>query len=275
MHDWLSSDWCELMWSPWTPLNDRNLLGIPRMPGLYRVKAIGEDGLVYIGQSGRSVSGRLQQLRAGLFWDEMPFDDPHTATPNLWCLRVEHGAEFEVSGAVFVGDKKDRMALECFLLWQYRLKNGESTLCNFGHFHPSYTKSRNRKSGIRGTRLDETGVERKSMPPLQPKGHPLSSDWMGLIWSEWLQLDFEKASMVDSSPGLYRIMQSKNSLCYVGETTTLRGRLISHLSRFESCWFSYSSVVGLESIQRHELESDLIGAVYAETGTSLSHQFGR
>lgn len=45
--------------------------------------------------------------------------------------------------------------MEAFLLYKYRQEHGESTLCNFGRFHPRYRKSTNRKEGRRGGKLAE------------------------------------------------------------------------------------------------------------------------
>lgn len=64
--------------------------------------------------------------------------------------RQTEGWNYEASVTVCDLSAADRQALECNLLWQYRLKTGESTLANHGRFHPGYTKSRNRASGQRG-----------------------------------------------------------------------------------------------------------------------------
>jgi hypothetical protein len=105
----------------------------------------------------------------------MPFDDPHTCTPNLWCYRVTEELGFEVSAAEFEGPKAHRLGLECFALWQYRLEQGESTLCNFGRFHSEHSKSKNRKSGVRGDRISGQTAQARSLNCYQFRG-PLPSD---------------------------------------------------------------------------------------------------
>ncbi len=45
--------------------------------------------------------------------------------------------------------------MESYLLYRYRQERGESTLCNFGRFHPRYRKSTNRKENLRGGKLEE------------------------------------------------------------------------------------------------------------------------
>ncbi|RYD84165.1 MAG: hypothetical protein EOP84_06285 [Verrucomicrobiaceae bacterium] len=269
----MSSAWCGLSWSPWCGLLERGLPNIPRTAGLYRVRRIGSADLMYVGQTGLSLVGRLQQLRAGLQWDEMPFDDPHTCTPNLWCYRVEDGAEYEVSATKFDSRKEDRLALECYVLWQYRLARGESTLCNFGHFHIGFSKSKNRKVGVRGARLETPRDARVSMPPLQPRGKWSDTDWMGLAWSEWTTLNRKEVSSSPAMPGLYRI-KDDSDLLYIGESESLKPRLLNHLSRFQYGMVSYVQVNGCAATQRHELESDLIGATYSELDRAPLRQFG-
>jgi hypothetical protein len=269
-----SQSWCGLNWSEWTPLTDRQLGPIPRQPGIYRVRTLGSEDLVYIGQTGRNLAGRLQQLRAGLFWNEMPFDDPHTATPNLWCLRVEEGAEFEASAVMYEGAKPQRMALECFLLWQYRIRQGRSTRCNFGHFHSSYSKSKNRKSGEKGSRLLEPQDPSESAPPLIQYGNSLDLDWMGLSWSDWTALNRESLVTALPNAGLYRIRHRDHGLSYIGETINVRERLVTHSRRFEMCEFSFMTQEELGSIHRKEWESDLIAAAFAEHGSAPKFQFG-
>jgi hypothetical protein len=123
---------------------------LPRTQGLYRVRPIGQDRLAYIGQTGRSLRERVRTLCLRTLDTDMPFNDPHTAAPNLWAWRQTEGWNYEASVTVCDLSAADRQALECNLLWQYRLKTGESTLANHGRFHPGYTKSRNRASGQRG-----------------------------------------------------------------------------------------------------------------------------
>jgi hypothetical protein len=121
----------------------------------------------------------------------MPFNDPHTAGPSLWAWRDAEGHQFECSAAPVDLDTRDRLGLEAWLLWQHRLEHG-STLCNFGRFHPHYSKSRDRKTQRRGGRLGHGAVNPAGGPtstPLRLLGQPVSTDWMGLTWSTWAPHD--------------------------------------------------------------------------------------
>ena len=54
----------------------------PATAGLYRVRAVDDALLAYVGQTGRSLRERVSALR-GAFGREMPYRDPHTAAPAL------------------------------------------------------------------------------------------------------------------------------------------------------------------------------------------------
>ena len=95
-------------WGDWVQLKGagRNH-NLPRLPGLYRVRRVGAGGLDYIGQTGRSIRERLGSL-GGVYRDEMPYNDPHTAGPGLWGLRHRDGCDFEAAGLPLHHDKRLR-----------------------------------------------------------------------------------------------------------------------------------------------------------------------
>ena len=87
----------------------------------------------------------------------MPFNDPHTAAPNLWSWRQEEQWQYECSVALFTKSRVERKAMECLLLWKYRQEKGESTLYTHGRFQKNYKKSIGRSKHQRGYRL--RGIE--------------------------------------------------------------------------------------------------------------------
>ena len=217
-----------------------------RLPGVYRVRPIGHDHLVYIGQTGRSLRERVRALCLRTLDPEIPFNDPHTAAPNLWAWRQTEGWDYVASVAEVDHSDADRQALECWLLWQYRLEKGESTLANHGRFHPQFTKSGSRKSGYRGERLPEgqsNPAGSLSLPPIRAIGQPTSGDWMGLEWSETVSLTRENLAHAPPTPGLYRIVQG-GQVVYVGESGDLRERLRTHARNWNApairSWFETS-----------------------------------
>jgi len=188
--DYFSPLWQALPWSPWIPFtaDKHEFRDIPREPGLYRIRPVGKNFLMYIGETRRTVHERLNELRLTLNRSElMPWNDPHTAAPSLWAWKDAEGFEYECSGAPLDADINGRRGMECFLLYRYRQERGESTLCNFGRFHPRYRKSTNRKEKLRGGKLEADQKDNPaggtSYPPLHPAGKPGDPDWMGLSWS--------------------------------------------------------------------------------------------
>ncbi|MEA2035192.1 MAG: GIY-YIG nuclease family protein [Euryarchaeota archaeon] len=284
MTDYLSTSWCGLDWSPWArhTHSKTEFAVLPDEPGLYRVRAIDADSLMYIGQTGRSVRQRQRDLRVYLRNPElMPFNDPHTAAPNFWAWTDATGMEFESSGAVFYGTKQEREGLETYLLWQYRLERGTSTQCNFGRFHEDYVQSRNHSTGIRGGKLPggtKNPAGGLSLPPLQSYGRPAGPDWMELPWEEPLPLQPDSIKSIKNTASLYRILDTKcKDVLYIGQTRTAKTRLNAHAkrNRGEKCFFSICfEDSAILPHQLKELENDLIGAYYAEKGRIPVFQIG-
>lgn len=89
----------DLAWSDWHSLNptEGELSTIPMTAGLYRIRHHHYSDLEYIGQTGRSLRGRIGALARNTYKEEMPYRDPHTAAPCLWAIRQEDGPAFSVS----------------------------------------------------------------------------------------------------------------------------------------------------------------------------------
>lgn len=288
MMNYLSDTWCGLKWSGWVPLsNEHNeLKKIPTIPGLYRIRPIGKDFLIYIGQTGRSLRGRMGELRAYTRSStEMPYNDPHTAAPSLWAWRDAEGWEFECSVAPAeyeevpkTDSRQMREGLECYLLWQYRLEKGESTYCNFGRFHHRYFKSSNRKSGRRGGRFPGGEINPSggpSLPPLNLQGRPIGEDWMGLDWTFPVSLVKKSGNNYGNVPGLYKIILD-NVVVYIGQSLSLKLQLSSHVNKQWGREPKISVCMTDEKIrdyQLHEWENDLIAGYFSEWQRPPRYQF--
>ena len=278
---YFEADWCSLNWTPWILFTSPQAKGrlIPTEKGLYRVRPRGTSIIAYIGETGRQLRGRLSSLRTGTL-ATLPFNDPHTAAPSLWAWRKEQHWNYECSAAVFRKSKAERKALECYLLWRYRLERGESTLCNYGRFHKNYKKSSNRSRKSRGFRLSEPQLNSTwgpSFPPLRLKGKPLDENWMGINWTKTIFLTLNASIQISNTPALYRIIDPKdNYLKYIGETRRLKNRFKQHCRTFKDSELMFSFSKQPESIrdyQLHELKTDLIGAYYYQTSKAPKNQF--
>jgi hypothetical protein len=213
----------------------------------------------------------------------MPFNDPHTAAPGLWALRVEDSMGFEFSVAPASLVYQERQCLEDMLLWKYRVEFGESTLCNHGRFHPKYSRSGPRKSAKRGEKLPTGQTNPAGGPsvlPLLLNGKPQDSDWMGLSWVALEPLrSIDQRSIVKKS-GLYKILDSSTyQLLYVGETRGLSNRIKAHSL---GSWGHFDPLVSYHVLadnildhQLREMETDLIGSYYEISGKPPVFQYGK
>ena len=279
LFDYFSLKWCELDWTSWIRINagryERRT--IPNSQGVYRIRPQGQDFLVYIGQTNH-LKRRTGMLALNSYKNEMPWNDPHTAAPNLWAWRQEKDWEYEVSVASTPElTRQNREGLECLLLWKYRLENGESTFCNHGRFNPNYTKSSDKARGKKGRKLllnkPRNPAWGPSYLPLKPSGTYESIDWMELVWTEFM--GFNDLKNVPNLPGIYKIVEVKNNeLFYIGETKNLKNRLKTHKKKFPTEVFSYCKLSNrVPRYQRLEIENDLIGQYYDTTGKAPAFQF--
>ncbi|MHB9288814.1 GIY-YIG nuclease family protein [Halobacteriales archaeon Cl-PHB] len=277
-------DWLDLEWSPWlepnTPADE--LSRVATDPGLYRVRHNAYDGLVYIGETGRNLRGRLRALFRGIYEGDMPYSDPHTASPCFWAIVDRHGPGFEVSTASpdAAENKQQRKALEDALLAVHRRETGRNTVGNFGRLPPGYSKSKQRSSGIRGGPSDDETKRsfRAGADPLswQLPDDLTATDWMGLDWSGPEDLA-QAASSAPRAGGVYRLWdpESHPPLEYIGQTVNLRSRLTTHRrNRSRSLSFSYAELPGLhDKYKLEQVETDLLGAHWLACGKAPSDQY--
>jgi hypothetical protein len=88
--DHFFDNWCNLTWTEWIPFSATKQVfhRIPKEPGLYRIRPVGKEYLVYIGETKRALHQRLHNLRIELSKaEQMPWSDPHTEAPALWAWR--------------------------------------------------------------------------------------------------------------------------------------------------------------------------------------------
>jgi hypothetical protein len=257
---------------------------VPSVPGLYQIRRIGSNGWDYIGQTGTGTMGlrkRMAMLK-GVYLEEMPYRDPHTAGPGLWALRRSTQTAFEVEFCPVEADTPRRKGLEAVAIAVHRQRYGRSPTLNFGRMPAGY-----RMSSGNNARLVATGkrfrggpiigeTDESHLPGIAPLG-PLTRDtradsWGGLTWSPWTPLTLTELGLLAKSNGLYRIAGETPGLAYVGEGL-VTARLRTHLAKLGSSTAQgmvfasdaplfFSCVLNVEWLrnQRLELETDLIAA---------------
>lgn len=288
-----------LCWSPWQSLEGSwRGGGVPRTPGLYRIRRVGHAGLDYIGQTGAGqmhLKARLGML-AGIYGPEMPYRDPHTAGPALWALRHSLDCRFEVSVLPVEGSSQWRKGLEAAAIGLHRQEHGRSPTVNFGRMPPGYRMSSGNNArlvaaGLRfrgGPTPAEEPCHLPGIAPIGPlTGDPQGETWGGHLWSAWLALSAAFQHLDHAVTGLYRIRRrGETGLRYIGEGR-IAPRLEAHRRKGlggtgaqallfrdpETLACSWISNPLWVTHQRLELENDLIAAHLLETGSVPPAQF--
>lgn len=273
--------WVEL--KPQSEVSKKNELDDAKNePGLYRIRHPKFARLVYIGESSK-VRRRMSTLANKIQQEKMPYRDPHTAAMSLWSYINEYGGSFEVSWIEpeYADQKRWRKGMEAGLLCLYRLNEGNSTISNYGRIHPGYTKSKRRKTGVRGGKVEDHSMNRNEAKP-HPKSswfdysNPRSKTWMGYHWSEKYSLRaHEQVSYPDNI--VYRLTQPvrDHELAYIGETSDPVNRMRGHYNDFgDEVAFEFTSTGYMNAKSRRlEVETDLIGVYYLIYGYPPSEQF--
>lgn len=278
----VTKTWCDLQWTDWIPFDAPDLKALPTGPGVYRIKSVGGSEIFYIGQTGQNLRTRIADLIFNTISDssQMPFSDPHPAAPLLWSWRDATGVSFEYSAAPLTFSTEECAAFVCYLLWQYRLEQGSSPLCNYDRPHPQYVKSSS--TGRRGFRMTGTfnNARNTSFAPLHLMAQPHQNTWMALEWSDLYALHMVQITHIAPSPGIYKILDDDTGqLLCVGSSTQLRTTFQNQSRRNWQCphpAFAFSLLPDLTPLhQMAEIESDLIGGYYAQTKAAPALQFGQ
>jgi hypothetical protein len=285
----------ELSWSEWVPLEAAWLnVTVPRQAGVYRIRSDHDVVLDYVGQTGMGTMNLRRRLAmlAGIWGDEMPYRDPHTAGPALWAWRQSGRCAFEVSVVAATSSTPVRKGLECLAISRHRWSQGCSPRWNFGRMPNGYVMSspNNRRLVDAGRRfrggLTEVVVASHvpGIAPLAGAGDdPAGPGWGGLDWSSWTPVGAAAAHALGT--GLYRFsVEPDSGLIYVGEGN-LSARLVSHLSKAARPEHRQAASFSLPDLrcswvegtwakhQRLELENDLIANHVERHGIPPRGQF--
>jgi hypothetical protein len=283
--EYFSFSWQNLPWTQWVPFSaDKNeFYEIPKEPGLYRIRPVGKDFLMYIGETKRTLHQRLHDLRMELRNRAlMPWTDPHAEAAALWAWQDAEGFEYECSAASLDASPSGRRGMESYLLYRYRQEDGKSPFCNLGRFHPRYRISTTRAEKLRGGKLgagqQDNPAGGDSLLPLPATGIPGEPDWMGLSWSGHEPLAPGKTPAVPHGPGLYIIIDAgSKEILTIGQSGDCANRLLDHADKLwngKELQFSFHNIEKTYlPYQLRELENDLIGNFYEHYRKAPEFQF--
>ncbi len=269
-------------WSRWVPLS-RALQAeeLKDTPGLYRVRVLDLEGLIYVGQTAKLRRRLADNLRRAVHGAEIPGNAPHTAGPALWAYRHENpGADYEVSVLPFDSAPAVWKAAESLAISLEREQWQRSPRFQFGRMPTGWTTSSKDKRG------EFTGEPREpdQRPMVSLHQDPTDAAWCRHEWSAWEPL--EDGAATPGVRGLYRIAgNGVPGPAYVGQGK-LRERLMDHLRTaragdskkgraLASCGELRFSVVEYDigNQQILELENDLIASCFAVAGEPPAAQF--
>lgn len=130
-----SPTWAGFNWSDWhdvtTAVAPRES-AMPTDAGVYQIRAKGKLGLIYIGQTGRSLRGRVRRLRLALGRAARGLDAVGHVAGACVYEHQRHGATIQVSWVAMPNlDKRERLGREVDLIAAYRQVMHESPSCQF------------------------------------------------------------------------------------------------------------------------------------------------
>jgi hypothetical protein len=287
-----TKDWCGLQWTEWVPLQVTAIRRAVthRGPGVYRIRHKGRDPncLVYIGQTGRDLRGRLQALARGVNGQKCPYNDPHTAAPYLWLLRTLDNVQFECSGAPVVAPrpgnpntaKQILRGTEDMLLWRHRVDVNQSTVANYGRFYAGYVRPSNRGDGRMAAPL-KAGAPRINYKAIHL---PVLDGQAGVLRANfWERCPLAAAAALRAlpdTPAVYCVHdKGLMQVYYIGETLHLRDRARAHAATrwpVSDLWLSYwPKPPGTPEHVLLELETDLCGWHFSQNDRAPVMQYLR
>lgn len=279
----------EFGWSHWIDLHGAQVNSqSPKDSGVYRIRDKNSGVVLYVGETG-NLRRRFSDLQK-TFSPEIPYADPHTATPALWAYLQDNETSLEISYVVIEGERAKRMSVESAYIAILRHETGESPLANFGQMPHGWIKSSGNSTRLvnAGKRFkghrEKDAMRTKSIPSILDLSRSVfDSNWANLEWSEWEE--FPRALPPQSHIGLYRIRRSDSKLLsYIGQGKIL-ARLNAHSmkhgidghaqgSEFAPGFLtSWVSVEVTHARQLLELEDDLIASHFIAFGTCPTAQF--
>ena len=265
-----SGDWCNLEWSTWVPFSttSRTLEVIPDSPGLYRIRASGQNFLMDIGWTEESLRQCFAGIRQNATKLVMPWNDPWPVAAALWAWRDAKHYTYEFSSVPSGEVTAELKATGCYLAYRYRQEHHESPLCSFGRFHRKYRRPSDQKDGIAGGKLGPeeplNAAGGPSASALPVTGRPGDPGWMGLAWNSRRSLKTYTTGFVPPCQGYYLIFDSLTSgILAIGQSENCAQTLFT-ISRdpWEGRELAYSFFSEPKPLPEHNLrerENDLIG----------------
>lgn len=261
----------DLEWTEWTAFQDvrPRRSKLPKGGGFIRIRPIDTDLIISLTLANSALIntfGEILQYRHMDFVHTRPPLMKTNPAACLWTLRYATGVEFEYSCAVssYEGYTKKaaaklRRGHLAALLWEQRVKNGRSPLCNFIEMEPDLVLA-----GM---------MQNISSPALRLEGDPADQNWMGLDWCEPFPVGEERFRYGDA--GFMKVILD-GEVTHISERQHLFGTLVSNASGCYEEGAMISVALRDPDVPRYqaaEMLSDLMGGYYAAKGCVPETQF--
>jgi hypothetical protein len=131
------ANWGGYTWSAWCSFDHAIAplqANCPDQPGLYRLRCGGQNGLIYIGETGDELIGRLRQLSKATPYVAAG-KKPGLPHPAGACVLAYEQKELVVEVSWVAAphiDERERKGVECDPIAAYRQVMGASPSCQFG-----------------------------------------------------------------------------------------------------------------------------------------------
>ncbi|MDO9523476.1 MAG: hypothetical protein Q7J08_07180 [Methanocorpusculum sp.] len=254
----------DLEWTEWTAFQNARprRSKLPKGGGFIRIRPIDTDLIISLTLANSALVntfGVIIQYRQNEYVEAGPPLMKQNPAACLWTMRNAAGVEFEYScsassyeGYTKKAAAKLRRGHLAALLWEYRVKNGRSPLCNFIEMEPDLVLAGMRKN--------------ISSPVLRLEGEPADRDWMGLDWCEPFPVGEERFRYGDA--GLIKVILD-GEVTHISERQHLFGTLVPNALE----WYGEGAMISvalrdpdMPRYQAAEMLSDLMGGYYAAKG---------
>lgn len=290
-------DFHKLPWTPW--VLPRKMVkggpgpeGVPRQPGIYRIRVEGQPLMAYFGESddlGRRLVDNWQDINMGGGKNQ-------NVRPSYLVEVGKHiQGRYLISWTTGVGpwpydlsDERERKCLERCLEWLCRRETGRSAFGNHarageGNQLISDTTSEGHPEGIQSP-----GPFHPSTRALRSNGRdPGHKRWMDRLWSEPASYEELRqgrtgspegfiATKMSLGPALYKVLDAPTGeLLYVGFRKHARQDVRTRLNQLPGDPVGAWSPLRRKAmkLEAWEMVDDLLGAHYFETGQIPKCQF--
>jgi len=291
--DCIDRDFHQLLWSEW--VQPRKLVkggplpeGVPREPGVYRIRVASEPVIAYFGESG-NLADRVVDT-----WQDVNNIGSAHRRETVFRHLAETSVGYLISYCIDVGphpydltSKRERRCLERCLCWLCRRETGLSPFGNYSRAGQGNQLISDTTEAGNPKEVHAPGLVHPSTRALRPEGRePAHKHWMGRRWCEPVTYRQLKragsgspegfvAKEMGRGPAVYKLLDESGELLKVGSRKHawqgVQSLLYDCPNGFVAAWSPLPRKA--LKLEAREIIDDILGAYYFETGQMPTYQF--